>query len=101
MVQVESQAAEDYELISNKVFDLELMGEEDKRIKSELEEDLSRSRLELRQALSELQVQKEQMRQRQQSKDKEVTITCFLSRKTFKLYRGNLVLTLLDHFENF
>ena len=50
------------------------MGEEDKRIKSELEEDLSRTRLELRQALSELQVQKEEMRQRQQSKDKEVTI---------------------------
>jgi hypothetical protein len=60
--------------------DLELMNKEDKRIKKELETELSRIRMELREFQKDSRAQKDETKQRLQNKDKEVIFIYFWNR---------------------
>merc|ERR1711937_349727 len=73
LVQAESQAAEDYELIENRVLDLELSSKEEKNLKDQLGSELSRVRSELRQVQKEFNKERDELKTKTLDKDREIS----------------------------
>jgi len=73
LVQAESQAAEDYELIENRVLDLELSSKEEKNLKDQLGSELSRVRSELRQVQKEFDKERDELKTKILDKDREIS----------------------------